>query len=832
MNYTNCNHNTSSSSNTDSNTAYLSIIIIILFCNLCQFNAQTSIDFTECQPNGTKCYITVDGNTYNNSDGDIICHPNITECFVNVIANSIPVVYSSKSIECPSSLKCQLCKITCWDTAVCSQKIFKSHHCKNVEIYIYGTHVDLVINAPDNNGNLLIMITKRTPESHWWTNTTLDRLIVYGNNKTNNILIYANADEIFYSQINASQINGILTYTITGATTSKQAIIYCPYVTGSQCDILCDSSKLWNCLQMKVYATYGLTNVNWNCNPTTAHENTCKSATLYFGENYDRTCVWRQQSGSIWLLEGIKCSLTHHPTFYPTTDPTEEPTYDPTVEPTSSTLQPTPIPTSIPTSPTLEPTIIPTSYPTFDPTINPTFEPILIPTRSPTSSTNELCKSNNYIDLYGNWTEQPRCVLTPKKENFGILLFLPNHYNYTLFTLTCRLSITSIQSDDQSNVGVMFNWQTSPVFSYYAGMYPNGRQMKIQSVISDTFRTHYTSIMTNVSIDIVYEIKIERLSITLYNIYLNDVLMVGNVELNYFLNGTFALYTYKTTATFYSFEINVVNGSVTNETSVSKYVTETNNLLCRKHEYMYLTGIWLEIAPCQFNVNWYSSLYYAYLLLGSSRNHGSPLVTNNYYYNQFELFSITLRLQIYSRTCKINKGNVGILFNAQSIDAVVKDHIQAYSIDIVAKSGSMRIQKWNNGNDETKYKKKILTGIDHGIAYEIKIEKIDVMQYDVYLDENKIFNNITLSDYVNGTIGIRGYKCNSIFYSLEIHDITPTKYPTNSPTLYPTSNPSIEPTINPTILECVNIEFIIHPYLIQYITIHYTLRNLINNCNE
>ena len=94
------------------------------------------------------------------------------------------------------------------------------------------------------------------------------------------------------------------------------------------------------------------------------------------------------------------------------------------------------------------------------------------------------------------------------------------------------------------------------------------------------------------------------------------------------------------------------------------------------------------------------------------------------------------------------------------------------------------------------------TDLELKTIYKFKIEAFSNGDTNIYMDGNQLFGGtISLTDYLEGTIGFRDYLAPTYYYNLTLTEVLtdpPTNIPSSLPTQHPTPFPTLQPTLQPT----------------------------------
>ena len=176
----------------------------------------------------------------------------------------------------------------------------------------------------------------------------------------------------------------------------------------------------------------------------------------------------------------------------------------------------------------------------------------------------------------------------------------------------------------------------------------------------------------------------------------------------------------------------------------------SENLLCNKDDWNIIKGTWFyDSNDCSVdntntaagNVIWFGSQ--------------DGLTPNNDY--AFDSFYLEVEIQV-------NGGysNAGILFRAQSVSAT-NDGGQQYYIGLRPNKGVV-FGKMNNGWSSLYWQP---YSVQKGGIHTLIVKAIG-STYNVWIDSKQIFNNIVLTDYMTGSIGLRSFNLPVKYYSVKL----------------------------------------------------------------
>ena len=129
------------------------------------------------------------------------------------------------------------------------------------------------------------------------------------------------------------------------------------------------------------------------------------------------------------------------------------------------------------------------------------------------------------------------------------------------------------------------------------------------------------------------------------------------------------------------------------------------------------------------------------------------LTPNNDYV--FDSFSLEVEIQRNSAT----GSSTGIIIRAQSV-STTNDGGQQYYIGL--RSSSVIFGRMNDGWTDIQYQS---YAVQVGAIHTLKVDAIGTI-YNVWVDNTQILSDVELSEYMNGSIGVRTYYSPAKFYSV------------------------------------------------------------------
>ena len=120
----------------------------------------------------------------------------------------------------------------------------------------------------------------------------------------------------------------------------------------------------------------------------------------------------------------------------------------------------------------------------------------------------------------------------------------------------------------------------------------------------------------------------------------------------------------------------------------------------------------------------------------------------------FTAFKLEVKLSLSSQdTNESDFQDAGILFRAMNV-STVNNGGQQYYYGISAHQNLIQLGKMD-GEWSKNYKNEYYT-IDYGITYKLTIISLGIEnKYEFYIEDQLIFANVTLNDYIHGSIGLR-----------------------------------------------------------------------------
>lgn len=239
--------------------------------------------------------------------------------------------FSGPAINCPTMISCIECNIYCNSNQACSGAVINGYNCDILNIEVNERdNKKMTVYAP-NDGSLYVYVpgNGRIKESQ-----------IYASTNTDDIIIECSGSEFKSNIVNATNINGILSFEGSESCISSLSNFFCPKY--NNCTIICDGGY---CKAMEMEADLGTHTLDFFCGSDVI----CTATKLSCDYASDTDCS----------MSGCSGPCVYPPTYAPTIATTKQPSYNPSFIPT---LIPTHIPSFISTG---NPSIAPTADPTL-----------------------------------------------------------------------------------------------------------------------------------------------------------------------------------------------------------------------------------------------------------------------------------------------------------------------------------------------------------------------------------------------------------------------------------------------------------------------------------